>query len=63
LIQRASAIGSKSEKFSFSKGKITFGQQCRAITRELFQALVHQIRLLFTAGKDEKEITEILVPA
>jgi ElaB/YqjD/DUF883 family membrane-anchored ribosome-binding protein len=35
LLQRVPTIASTSEQFAFAKGTITFGQRCRAITREV----------------------------
>jgi hypothetical protein len=63
LIQRAPAIGSESEKFEFAKGKITFGQKCRTITREIFRSLLQRVKNLFVEGKDCNQIMEILMPA
>ena len=36
MLQRAPTVASTSEQFAFAKGTITFGQRCRAITREVF---------------------------
>jgi hypothetical protein len=63
LIQRASAVGSESEKFEFAKGKITFGQKCRAIAREIFRCLLQRIKQMLGEGKDCNQILEILMPA
>src|SRR5437660_5486018 len=38
LLQRAPAAASKSEKFAFAEGEITFGQRCRTIAREVFHS-------------------------
>ena len=62
LIQRAPAVGSESERFEFAKGKITFGQKCRTITREIFRSLLQRIKNLFIEGKDCNQILEILMP-
>ena len=63
LIQRAPATGSESEKFEFAKGKVTFGQKCRAIAREIFRSLLQRIKHLFIEGKNCNQILEILMPA
>lgn len=63
LIQRTPAIGSESERFEFAKGKITFGQKCRTITREIFRSLLQRVKNLFVEGKDCNQIMEILMPA
>ena len=50
-LQRLSAEGSESERFEFAKGKITLGQRCRTITREIFDSLVKCVQhLLSRAG-------------
>jgi len=63
MIQRAPAVGSESERFAFAKGKITFGQKCRAIAREIFHCLLQRVKSLFTEGKDCDQILEMLMPA
>ena len=63
LIQRAPIMGSKSERFEFAKGKITFGQQCRAITREVLHSLLQRVKHLFSEGKNCDQILEVLMPA
>ena len=63
LIQRAPVSGSESERFAFAKGKITFGQKCRAIAREIFRSLLQYAKRLFTEGKDCDQILEVLMPA
>jgi len=63
LLQRAPAIASTSEQFAFAKGTITFGQRCRAITREVFQALLSLAKRLFAGGYLCEQVTEALMPA
>ena len=63
LIQRAPASGSESERFEFAKGKITFGQKCRAITREIFRSLLQRAKSLFIEGQDCDQILEMFMPA
>jgi hypothetical protein len=63
LLQRAPAIASTSEQFAFAKGTITFGQRCRAITREVFSALLSVAQRLFAGGYSCAQVTEALMPA
>ncbi len=56
-------MGSESERFAFAKGKITFGQKCRVIAREIFHGLLQRVKSLFTEGKDCDQILEVLMPA
>jgi hypothetical protein len=63
ILQRAPAIGSESERFEFAKGKITFGQKCRTIAREIFRSLLQRIKQMFIKGKDCNQILEVLMPA
>ena len=63
LIQRVPVMDSESERFEFAKGKITFGQKCRAITREIFRSLLQRAKSLFIEGKDCDQILEVLMPA
>ncbi len=63
LIQRASAPVSKSERFEFAKGKITFGQRCRTIAREVFRSMLKLSQRLFSEGKSCHEILDMLMPA
>jgi hypothetical protein len=63
LLQRAPAGVSKSEKFAFAKGQITFGQRCRTIAREVFQSLLAVAKRLFAAGQSCEQVLEVLMPA
>lgn len=63
LLQRASTVASTSEQFAFAEGKITFGQRCRAITREVFHSLLSVAKPLFAGGYSSEQVAEILMPA
>jgi hypothetical protein len=63
LIQRASAVGSESERFEFAKGKTTFGQRCRTIAREVFRSMLELSKRLFAEGKSCEEVLDMLMPA
>jgi hypothetical protein len=63
LIQRASAVGSESERFEFAKGKTTFGQRCRTIAREVFRSMLELSKRLFAGGKSCDQVLDILMPA
>ena len=63
LMQRAPAVASAVEKFAWARGEIAFGQRCRAITREVFQALLHVAQRLFAGGQSCEQVLEILMPA
>jgi len=63
LLQRAPTVASKSEQFAFAEGKITFGQRCRAITREVFHALLSVAKRLFAGGYSSEQVAEVLMPA
>ena len=63
LIQRASAPVSESERFEFSKGKVTLGQRCRAIAREVFRSILELSKRLFSEGKSCKDVLDMLMPA
>jgi hypothetical protein len=63
LIQRASAVGSESERFEFAKGKTTFGQRCRTIAREVFRSMLELSKRLFAEGKSSDEVLDMLMPA
>ena len=63
LIQRASAVGSESERFQFAKGKATLGQRCRTIAREVFRSMLELSKRLFAEGKSCDEVLDMLMPA
>jgi hypothetical protein len=63
LIQRASAPESKSERFEFAKGEITYGQRCRTIAREVFRSMLELSKRLFSEGKSCDEVLDMLMPA
>ena len=63
LIQRASAVGSESERFEFAKGKATFGQRCRTIAREVLGSMLELSKHLFAEGKSRDEVLDMLMPA
>lgn len=62
ILQRTPTIASTSEQFAFAKGRITFGQRCRAITREVFSALLSVAQRLFAGGYSCAQVTEALMP-
>jgi hypothetical protein len=63
IIQRAPVSESKSERYAFAEGKITYGQKCRAIGREVMRSLLELIKHLLTQGKSCEEVLEVLMPA
>jgi hypothetical protein len=63
ILQRTPTIASTSEQFAFAKGTITFGQRCRAITREVFSSLLAVAQRLFAGGYSCAQVTEALMPA
>jgi hypothetical protein len=63
LLQRTPTIASTSEQFAFAKGEKTFGQRCRAITREVFLSLLSFAQRLFAGGYSSTQVLEALVPA
>ena len=63
LVQRASAPVSESERFEFSKGKITLGKKCRTIAREVFRSILELSKRLFSEGKSCKDVLDMLMPA
>jgi hypothetical protein len=63
LLQRAPAIASTSEQFAFAQGAITFGQRCRAITREAFLSLLSFAQRLLAGGYSCAQVAEALMPA
>ena len=62
LLQQVTAPASKSEKFEFAKGQITFGQRLRAVAREILGALLQRAKQLFEQGQSCKEVLEALMP-
>jgi hypothetical protein len=63
LIQRAPAVASKSERFEFAEGKITYGQKCRVIAREVLRSMLELSKRYFAEGKSSEEVLELLMPA
>ena len=63
MLQRTPTVVSTSEQFAFAKGTITFGQRCRAITREVFSSLLSLAQRLFAGGYSCEQVTEALMPA
>jgi len=63
LLQRAPTVAAKSEQFAFAEGKITFGQRCRALTREVCHSLLSVARRLFAGGYSSEQVAEVLMPA
>jgi len=63
ILQRAPTVASTSEQFAFAKGETTFGQRCRAITREVFSSLLSLAQRLFAGGYSCDQVLEALMPA
>src|ERR687888_2280061 len=63
IVQRAPASESKSERYAFAQGQITYGQKCRAIGRQVMRSLLELMRQLFAQGKSCDEGLELLMPA
>jgi hypothetical protein len=63
LVQRAPTEASKSERYAFAAGKKTYGQKCRAISREVLRSLLELSRRYFAEGKSCNEVLEVLMPA
>ena len=63
LVQRAPAAGADTERFAFAKGEPTFGQRCRAITREVLHGLLQFVAQLLAQGRSCEAILEMLMPA
>jgi hypothetical protein len=63
ILQRTPTVASTSEQFAFAKGMITFGQRCRAITREVFLSLLSLAKRLFAGGYSCEQVAEALMPA
>ena len=62
LLQRTPAVPSKSERDPFAEGRMTFGQKCRAISREVLRALLALCQRYFTEGKTCDHVLELLMP-
>jgi hypothetical protein len=56
-------VTSKSERYEFAKGHITFGQKCRTISREVLRATLALCQRYFTEGKTCDQVLELLMPA
>ena len=63
MLQRTPTVASTLEQFAFAKGAITFGQRCRAITREVFSSLLSLAQRLFAGGYTCEQVVEALMPA
>jgi hypothetical protein len=63
LLQRAPAVASKSERYMFAEGHITFGQKCRTIGREVLRATLALCQRAFAEGKTCDQVLELLMPA
>jgi hypothetical protein len=63
LLQRAPAVASKSERYAFAEGRITFGQKCRTISREVLRAMLALCQRYFAEGKTGDQVLELLMPA
>ena len=63
LVQRAPASGVETERVAFAKGESTFGQRCRAITREVLHGLLKFIAQMLAQGRSSEGILEMLMPA
>jgi hypothetical protein len=63
LVQRAPVAESKSERYAFAAGKKTYGQRCRAISREVLRSLLGLSKRCFAEGKSCDEVLEVLMPA
>jgi hypothetical protein len=63
LLQRAPAVASKSERYEFAEGRITFGQKCRTISREVLRAMLALCQRYFAEGKTGDQVLELLMPA
>jgi len=63
VLQRVPTVASTSEQFAFAKGESTFGQRCRALTREVFSSLLTVAKRLFAGGASCEQVAEVLMPA
>jgi len=62
LLQRAPAVVSKSERYAFAEGHITFGQKCRTISRDVLRALLALCQRYFVEGKTCAQVLDLLMP-
>ena len=51
-----------SERYEFAEGHITFGQQCRTISREVLRAMLALCQRYFAEGKTGDQVLELLMP-
>jgi hypothetical protein len=63
ILQRTPTLASTSEQFAFAKGETTFGQRCRAMTREVFHSLLAFAQRLFAGGYSCDQVLEAVMPA
>jgi hypothetical protein len=63
LVQSTNTTASKSDKFSFANGQITFGQKVRSLARQAFASLLSLAKNLFAQGQDIDQVLEFLIPA
>ena len=63
LVQSSDTSPSKSEKYSFANGSITFGQKVRSIVRQAWHSLLSLAYNLFAQGQDVEDVLQLLVPA
>ncbi|MEW6735130.1 MAG: hypothetical protein AB1489_43325, partial [Acidobacteriota bacterium] len=56
-------VPSKSEKFSFANGQITFGQKIRCLVRQAFSSILKLANNLFNQGKSVDQVLQLLIPA
>jgi hypothetical protein len=62
ILQRTPTVASTSEQF-FAKREKTFGQRCRAISREVLHSLLSFAQRLFAGGYSSTQVLEALMPA
>ena len=63
LVQRINCLSSKSEKFDFSIGNVTFGQKVYHITREILRTLILFVKSLFDLGRSCEYVLDTIIPA
>lgn len=63
LVQSSDASPSKSEKYSFANGSITFGQKVRSIVRQAWHSLLSLADNLFAQGQSVDQVLHFLIPA